>query len=219
MRVKLCGMNNWRDVKAAVDLGADAVGFLVGITHLAEDKVSNEVAAELIRRLPPMVSKVAVTHLEHSRDIIPMLEYLRVDTVQLHSDISVEEMRAVRKALPWLKVIRLVSVTGEGAVAEAERLEGEADALLLDSRTVDRLGGTGQTHDWRISRRIVERSRIPVILAGGLNPDNLRSAIETVRPFAVDVNSGVEIDGEKAPDKMRRFIEIAHSIPAPLREA
>lgn len=211
MRVKLCGMNRWDDVRMAIDLGADAVGFLVGITHLAEDKVSNEAAAEMIRRMPPMISKVAVTHLEDSRQIIPMLEYLKVDTVQLHSDITVDEIRRVRAAFPYIKVIKLVSVIGTDAIAEAKRLEPEADALLLDSRTVDRLGGTGLTHDWSISCQIVQNANVPIILAGGLHPENLQEAIDTVRPYAVDVNSGVEINGVKDRDKMKRFIQIAHA--------
>ena len=84
------------------------------------------------------------------------------------------------------------------------------DGIILDSRTTDRLGGTGLTHDWSISRRIVEELPLPVILAGGLTPDNLEAAINAVHPYAVDVNSGVETDQKKDPEKVRKFIEIAH---------
>ena len=212
MRVKICGMNDQEELRAAAALGADGVGFLVGITHLAEDKVTVSKAAALIKTLPPFVTPVAVTHLTSSARIIPMLQRMRVSVVQLHSDISIEEISKVRAALPYIRVIKLVSVTGEEAVAEAKRFEKAADALLLDTRTAERLGGTGQTHDWSISRRIAAGARVPVILAGGLRPENLKEAIEAVRPYAVDVNSGVETpDGRKDPAKMKAFIEIAHS--------
>ena len=139
-----------------------------------------------------------------------MLEELAVDTVQLHNDILLEEIRKIRETLPYLKIVKSVSVTGTEAIAYAERFVGEVDGIILDSRTADRLGGTGLTHDWSISRRIVEELPLPVILAGGLTPDNLEAAINAVHPYAVDVNSGVETDQKKDPEKVRKFIEIAH---------
>ena len=204
-------MTNWKDVKSAIELGTDAVGFLVGITHLAEDKISVDEAAEIIKKVLPFVPKVAVTHYEDSGQIIPMLKYLNVDTVQLHSDISVEEIRKVRSSLPYIKIIKLVSVVDRKAVETAKEFMAEADALLLDSRTEDRLGGTGVTHDWSISRQIVKEASVPVILAGGLCPENLLQAINEVRPWGVDVNSGVEINGNKDFERMKKFIQIAHS--------
>ena len=210
MKAKICGMNTLEELNIALGAGCDAIGFLVGITHLAEDKVSVPKARELIRSIPPFVTRVAVTHLQTAPDIIPMLEELAVDTVQLHNDIPLEEIRKIRETLPYLKIVKSVSVTGTEAIAYAERFVGEVDGIILDSRTADRLGGTGLTHDWSISRRIVEEVPLPVILAGGLTPDNLEAAINAVHPYAVDVNSGVETDQKKDPEKVRKFIEIAH---------
>ena len=107
------------------------------------------------------------------------------------------------------KLIQAIHVVNDTAIAEAAALEPLVDALLLDSRTAERIGGTGQTHDWSISRRIVEACGKPVILAGGLTPTNLASALAAVRPAGVDVNSGVEnAAGEKDPDRVRSFVRL-----------
>jgi len=101
-------------------------------------------------------------------------------------------------------------VVDESALAAALRFEPLADALRLDSRTPDRIGGTGQTHDWSISRRIVEQARKPVILADGLNPENVAAAVVQVRPYGVDVNTGVKgLDGTKDEGRVRAFVECA----------
>ena len=210
MKAKICGINSLSEMKIALDSGADAIGFLVGITHLAEDKIDIPIACELSKRVPPFVSSVAVTHLQTAMDIISLLKQLKVDTVQLHNDIDLTEIVKIRKALPYLKIIKSVSITGKESVLRARKYVGYADGIILDSRTKERLGGTGITHDWSISRTIVEESPIPVILAGGLTPDNLREAIETVHPYAVDVNSGVETKQKKDPEKVKQFVQIAH---------
>lgn len=210
MKAKICGINSLSEMKIALDSGADAIGFLVGITHLAEDKIDIPTACELSKRVPPFVSSVAVTHLQTAVDIISLLKQLNVDTVQLHNDIELIEIVKIRKALPYLKIIKSVSITGRESVLIARKYVGYADGIILDSRTKERLGGTGITHDWSISRTIVEESPIPVILAGGLTPDNLREAIETVHPYAVDVNSGVETKQKKDLEKVKQFVQIAH---------
>ena len=211
MKAKICGINSLPEMTIALDAGADAIGFLVGITHLAEDKTDIPTARELIRHIPPFVSKVAVTHLQTAHDIIPLLKELNVDTVQLHNDITLEEIKKIQRALPYLKIIKAVSVTGKESISNAKKFDGYVDSIILDSRTHDRLGGTGVTHDWTISRAIVKELTIPVILAGGLTPVNLSNAITTVRPYAVDVNSGVETEHRKDPQKVKAFIQTAHS--------
>ena len=210
MKAKICGINSLSEMKIALDSGADAIGFLVGITHLAEDKIDIPTACELSKRVPPFVSSVAVTHLQTAMDIISLLKQLKVDTVQLHNDIDLTEIVKIRKALPYLKIIKSVSITGKESVLIARKYVGYADGIILDSRTKERPGGTGITHDWSISRTIVEESPIPVILAGGLTPDNLREAIETVHPYAVDVNSGVATKQKKDLEKVKHFAQIAH---------
>jgi len=209
MKTKICGINTWENAKIALECGADALGFLVGITHLAEDKIEVEDAKCIIDRLPPFVSTVAVTHLQDADKIIEMCKFLGVTTVQIHDYISPEAVKYCAKELTGMKIIKAVHVIDgdkEGTIKMAHSFEGVADALLLDSRTVERLGGTGKTHDWNISKEIVEQISIPVMLAGGLTDKNVYDAVMKVRPYAVDVNSGVEIDGNKDPDKVYGFI-------------
>ncbi|MBX5436113.1 MAG: phosphoribosylanthranilate isomerase [Alicyclobacillaceae bacterium] len=211
MRVKICGIQSEEDMRTALAAGADALGFLVGITHLAEDQVTIDLARHLVAKLPPFVSSVAVTHLRTAAEISELVQAVRCTTVQVHDDVDVGVLSEVRRNLPSVKVIKAVHVTGPEALAYARHFEPYADALLLDSRTENRIGGTGRTHDWNISRQIVREIRIPVILAGGLNPDNVADAVQKVRPYGVDVNSGVERNGRKDPSLCRRFADRARA--------
>lgn len=209
MRAKICGINTWANAKIALDCGADALGFLVGITHLAEDKIELEDAKNIIRKLPPFVSTVAVTHLQDPVKIVEMCDYLGVTTLQIHDYVAPEGVLFCKENLPGVKIIKAVHVIDgdkAGTIKMAHSFEKVADALLLDSRTAERLGGTGKTHDWNISKEIVEEMNIPVMLAGGLTDQNVYDAVMKVRPYAVDVNSGVEIDGNKDWDKVSGFI-------------
>ncbi len=212
MRTKICGIRNLSDAQTAIRAGANAVGFLVGITHLAEDKISKEEAKDIIAQLPPFVSAVLVTHLTDKNEIVELAKYLGVGTVQIHDYIPPRDLQFVKDNLPFCKIIKAVHVMDrEKALEMVKDFEGVCDALLLDSRTEDRLGGTGKTHDWNISREIVSKSKVPVILAGGLNEDNVYDAVKKVKPFGVDVNSGVEIDGWKSFEKVFKFVHDAQT--------
>lgn len=210
MKTKICGIRSYEDAMTAIDAGADAVGFLVGITHTAEDKITKEEARSVIKKIPPFVSSVMVTHLTNPDEIIKLANYLGVNVVQIHDYIPPEAVRIVHRGLPHCKIIKAIHILDEETALNLLRdFEAECDAVLLDSRTEDRLGGTGLVHDWRISKKIVQNSSTPVILAGGLTPENVFDAVLTVRPYAVDVNSGVETDGYKNHDKVFRFVETA----------
>jgi len=206
MRTKVCGINNMEDMERALSAGASALGFLAGITHVAEDKVDLDTARHLISIMPPFTTSVAVTHLTNAKDIIELVKYVMCTTVQIHDYIPPEEVTQVREALPGIKIIKAIHVTGPESIDLARSFEPVVDALLLDSRTADRLGGTGITHDWDLSSIIVQNSRVPVILAGGLNQENVYQAVRKVHPFAVDVNSGVETKQKKDYHKMVTFI-------------
>lgn len=207
MRTKICGIRNMKDAMVAIDAGANAVGFLVGITHLAEDKIDKEEAAKIIDALPPFVSTVMVTHLTDKNDIVSLAKELKVNTIQIHDYIPPEDVAYVKNECPYCKIIKAIHVIDrEETLAMMHDFEGVCDALLLDSRTKERLGGTGIVHDWDISRLVVEKSKIPVILAGGLTQDNVYDAVKKVKPYGVDVNSGVEEDGWKSKEKVEKFI-------------
>ncbi len=207
MRTKICGIRNMSDAQTAIRAGANALGFLVGITHLAEDKISKEDAREIISMLPPFVSTVMVTHLTDKKEIVELAKYLGVNTVQIHDYIPPVDVLFVKENLPFCKIIKAIHIIDkENALEMVKDFECVCDALLLDSRTKDRLGGTGITHDWNISQEIVAKSKVPVILAGGLTDNNVYEAVKTVKPFGVDVNSGVENDGWKSYEKVFKFV-------------
>ena len=230
LRVKLCGIRSRADLAIALNAGADAVGFIVGARHRTEDALSAEAAAALVAGLPPFVSSVMVTHLQQATPIVDLARQVGATTLQLQDALAPEELQAIRRALPGVKLIKAVHVgmgqagtgevgTGEAdddagpqALAEAMAFEPLVDALLLDSRTADRIGGTGLPHDWSISRRIVVQCRRPVILAGGLRPENLQAALQAVQPAGVDVNSGIEDGGgHKDPQRAEAFLRICRS--------
>lgn len=137
-----------------------------------------------------------------------------VDAIQLHGDTMHAESERVYARRAGRRVTQHVHVADEGALALAHEFADVCDAIHLDSCTADRIGGTGHTHDWSISRRIVDAMSVigrPVILSGGLTPSNLAAAIDTVRPYAVDANSGVEDEaGDKSAERARAFVRVAH---------
>ena len=212
MKVKICGINKTEFAVWANDLGADYLGLLVGITHQAEDKLSDSKALKIINDSGINRDKfVMVTHLLDADSIIKKIKFLNIKVVQLHDKISIKEIKAIRKSIHDLFIIKAVHIINrEQSVAYAHYMEKYADALLLDSRTETRLGGTGIPHDWSISQEICATSKIPVFLAGGLNCSNLQTAINTVKPYGVDVNSGVEYEnGDKNINLIKSFIQIA----------
>jgi len=212
LRVKVCGNRSKEDLEISLSMGADAVGLIVGIRHRSEDAISPELAAELLSLIPVFVTPVLVTHLVTATEILGIHDQVPAPAIQLHDDIPTDEILALRKRLPHVALIKAIGVVDESSIEAAHRIESVVDALLLDSRTSDRIGGTGQVHDWSISRRIVDTARVPVILAGGLTPENVHSAIEAVRPYAVDANSGLELpDGSKDPARVSDFVIRAKS--------
>lgn len=212
MKCKICGTGSFADLKCAVDAETDAVGFLMGITHVTQDAVSPKEAAAMVRTLPPFIEPVAVTHLQDACSIINIVQTSGCTTLQIQNTISPEEIRTIRKALPYLRIIKAVHVMDISAVETAQREAIYADAIILDTRTPERLGGTGLTHDWTISAKIVESVDIPVILAGGLTPENVTSAIRQVRPYAVDVHTGVKKNDARDAEKTKAFVRAAHTV-------
>jgi phosphoribosylanthranilate isomerase len=211
MFLKICGIQTPAEARAAVDAGATAIGMLVGLTHKAEDEIDEIRAREITVGLPGTVESVMVTHLLDEAAIARLARFIGVRAVQVHDDLPPASMRSLAAFLPGVRLIKAVHVTGSDAIERACSYATVADALLLDSRTHDRLGGTGLTHDWTISRRLVEAvAPVPTYLAGGLKPENVEDAIMTVGPAGVDVNSGVEdSQGIKDLGRMYSFLSKA----------
>ena len=211
MRVKICGTATFADLDCAVAAGADAVGFLMGITHVTQDAGTPETAAAMVATLPPFIVPVAVTHLTKPSDLIRIVELSRCTTLQIQDMVTPDDIAEVREALPYLRIMKAVHVMDESAITTAKYFSDTADAILLDTRTADRIGGTGITHDWNISAKIVKECSCPVILAGGLTPENVTEAITRVRPYAVDVHTGVKKNGVRDAERTRAFVANART--------
>jgi phosphoribosylanthranilate isomerase len=165
--------------------------------------------AEIAATVPPPVATFLLTSRTDAPAIIAQQHRTRVNTIQICDRVTADCLRELREALPGIALVQAIHVTGEESVAEAVAVAENVDALLLDSGNqklaVKELGGTGRTHDWKLSRKIVESVRIPVFLAGGLKPENVAQAIAEVRPFGLDVCSGLRTDGNLDEEKVRRF--------------
>ncbi|MCK5391564.1 MAG: phosphoribosylanthranilate isomerase [Deltaproteobacteria bacterium] len=214
--IKVCGIQNINEALGSVEAGANTIGMLLGITHTAEDKITNETGKGIVDALPAGIRTVMVTNLLDADEIRDIAKEVGISAVQIHDDLGVLGIKKLRELLPGIELIKAIHVTGEEALQQALQYAPHVDRLLLDSRTKDRLGGTGQTHDWSISRRIVEAVDKPVILAGGLNPGNIESAIERVMPYGIDANSGLENeDGSKDFDKVLKFTQAGAKLRMP----
>jgi phosphoribosylanthranilate isomerase len=212
MRVKICGIRRVEDARAAASAGADAVGCLVRLDYAAPDRVEPSAARAIFEALPPLVARVVVTHRTALAEVIALMRESGATVAQLHGEFPLVAIPALREAVPYASIVKTVHVTGEDSIAAAMAAARVADAILLDTKARGRIGGTGTTHDWGISARIAAESPKPVILAGGLTPDNVADAIARVHPFAVDVNSGTRgADGFKDHAKMRAFIAAAQT--------
>jgi phosphoribosylanthranilate isomerase len=210
MRVKICGIRNLDEARMAVYGGADALGFLVGLNYRTDDELDAEAARRIIAEIPPFISSVLVTHKVDLDWVAQACLQTGSSIVQLHGDFALNQIPDLRRMLPNVRIIKAVNVVDISAVPRAKAASELADAVLLDSRTATRIGGTGKTHDWSISAGIVKMLDKPVILAGGLKPENVVQAVEQVRPFAVDVNTGVEFpDGAKSPQRIADFVRLA----------
>ncbi|MCD1296341.1 N-(5'-phosphoribosyl)anthranilate isomerase [Methanocella sp. CWC-04] len=207
-RVKICGVTSVEDAVSCAMAGADAVGMLVNV-KVSPRRITVEKAREITRRLPPFITPVIVMMPSSHEEVIDAALRIRPGAIQLHGNESPETLLRIRQALPGIRLIKTIHV-GEGAEVERSlSYKGSADAILLDTASPAK-GGSGATHDWSISGEIVSALSMPVILAGGLSPSNVGNAIRSVRPFAVDVSSGVEMKGQKSfikdIDLVRDFI-------------
>jgi phosphoribosylanthranilate isomerase len=211
--VKVCCIASVEEARAAVECGASAVG-LVSEMPSGPGVIAEELIAEIAARVPPPVATFLLTCKNDAASIIEQQRRCRVNTIQLCDRVPVEVYGELRARLPGVSLVQVVHVAGEESLDEALSVARHVDALLLDSGNqslaVKELGGTGRTHDWRVSRRVVEASPVPVFLAGGLKPENVAEAVETVQPFGLDVCSGVRTEGRLDAEKLKRFF--AHLI-------
>ena len=208
-RIKICCIANAAEAALAVAHGASAVGLVSAMPSGPGPIAEHEIAA-IAPTVPPGVATFLLTSLTDADAIIDQQRRCRTNTLQLVDAVAPIVYTRLRRALPGIAIVQVIHVTGNESAGEALDLAPLVDALLLDSGNpalaVKELGGTGRTHDWRVSRQIVASVRVPVFLAGGLNPDNVADAIQQARPFGVDICSGVRTAGKLDGQKLRRFV-------------
>jgi len=207
--VKICCMGSVDEANMAIELGASAIG-LVSRMPSGPGPIEEDLIAEIVAAAGNRVDTVPPTSETTADAIIAQQRRTGASTLQLVDTVEAGAHEAIRNSLDGTRIVQVVHVVGEVSLGEAVEAARTADALLLDSGNpklaVKELGGTGRRHDWKISRRIIESVEIPVYLAGGLNPQNVREAIDAVGPYGVDVCSGVRTNGRLDREKASDFV-------------
>jgi len=209
-RLKVCCIADIEEAELAINRGANAVG-LVSEMPSGPGVISDDCIEEIAAKIPSGISTFLLTS---SRDVQAIVDQLRrggVNTVQLCDGLPPEEVLELRRLMPGISIVQVIHVVGNEALDQAKMAAQAAHALLLDSgdpaKAVKQLGGTGRIHDWAVSRKIRDEVEVPVWLAGGLTPDNVREAVRQVQPFGVDVCSGLRTNGRLDEEKLIRFVQ------------
>lgn len=216
-RIKICCIQDRQQAALAIAHGADAIGLVAlglsgpevlpdaQITHVAED-------------VPPGVTSFLLTREQDPHKLVAQALRCKTSAIQIVDRVPIEAYGMLRKAAPNLRIVQVIHVVGPQALAEALDVSQHVDALILDSGTPSGdtpvYGGTGATHDWSVSASIVQQVPIPVWLAGGINESNLIDAWETVRPWGIDLCSGVRTGMSLDPAKLERFMGIVRGLPS-----
>jgi phosphoribosylanthranilate isomerase len=215
-RIKICCIRSVAEARAAVAHGADAIGLVSampsGAGIIADERLIPEIAAAV----PPPVATFLLTSLTDIDAIIAQHHRCRTSTIQLVDALTRGTHADLRRALPGIRLVQVIHVLGDASVSEAVAVAPQVDALLLDSGNpnlaVKELGGTGRTHNWSLSRRIVETCGKPVFLAGGLRPDNVAAAWAAVCPWGFDICSGVRTHDHLDESKLAAFFAAVASL-------
>ncbi len=209
-RIKICCISSVDEAKIAVAHGASALG-LVGHMPSGPGVITDKLIHTIAQQVPPPVGTFLLTSETDAERIIAHHQKVLTSTIQIVDALHTGTYRQIKEALPAIKIVQVIHVIDENSVAEAIAISEEVDALLLDSGNpnlaVKILGGTGLTHNWLLSRRIVEQSRVPVFLAGGLNHSNVREALDKVQPFGLDLCSSVRTDKKLDPIKLEALFK------------
>ena len=206
--VKICCISSMEEAKMAVDFGASALGLVANMPS-GPGIISDEEIMFIATHVPPSISTFMLTSETSAQAIIEHHKRTLTNTIQIVDELKEGTYEKIKEALPAIKIVQVIHVINERTIDEAIRISYLVDALLLDSGnpnlTIKELGGTGRIHNWALSRKIVEQSKVPVFLAGGLTAENVKQAIEQVQPFGLDLCSGVRTDKQLDPKKLGAF--------------
>jgi phosphoribosylanthranilate isomerase len=208
-RVKICCIASVDEAWLAIRSGASALGFVSKMPS-GPGPIEEELIASIVPHVPPGIATFLLTSETTPEPIIAQQRRTLVNTIQLVDAVEPGTHEVLRESLPGVAIVQVIHVTGPESVTEAVEIAPKVNALLLDSGNpslaVKELGGTGRVHDWTLSREIRDRASVPLYLAGGLNPSNVAAAIEAVRPFGVDICSGLRTNGSLDDSKVSAFM-------------
>jgi phosphoribosylanthranilate isomerase len=207
--IKICCIQDIEEAKLAIQWGASAIG-LVSEMPSGPGVIDDRQIRDIASVIPPPIATFLLTSKVHPDSIIKQHKEALTNVIQFVDSIDPEAYKYMKKMLPAVKFVQVVHVKDRYSVDHATDISGYVDALLLDSGNpgaeIKELGGTGRVHNWDFSREIRDNINIPLFLAGGLNPGNVCEAISKVKPFGVDVCSGVRTEGRLDPDKLDKFV-------------
>jgi phosphoribosylanthranilate isomerase len=208
MKIKICCISSKEEAIIAIEAGADVLGLV------AKMPSGPGTIEEISGIIPKTLDIFLLTPKTNPYEIIEHQRITGTNCIQLVDTVAVETYPILRANLPNIKLIQVIHVKDETSIQEAKMYEHLADMILLDSGNpnlaIKELGGTGRKHDWEISKKIVKELSIPVFLAGGLSPENIREAIEEVKPYGLDICSGVRSNGKLDSDKLYKLIQVVN---------
>jgi Phosphoribosylanthranilate isomerase len=209
-KVKVCCISSIAEAKMAMENGADAIG-LVGDMPSGPGIINDDLIKEIANIVPPNISSFLLTSETTTTKIIEHHKKVNTTTIQIVDKLTKGNYEDLRNNLPTIDIVQVIHVMGEESIIHAKEISSFVDYLLLDSGNpnlkIKILGGTGNVHNWEISKRIRESVKIPIFLAGGLNSENIKEAINKVQPFGVDLCSGVRTNGNLDERKLKSFFD------------
>ncbi len=209
VKLKVCCIKSNAEADTAIAAGASAIG-LVGRMPSGPGPIDDSLIYSIAQYTGQKADTFLLTSETGGKGVVEHYKRTRTGTIQIVDEITPEDYNYIRKEIPGVKLVQVIHVIDEHSVEQALRFAGYADYLLLDSGNpnleVKELGGTGRTHNWNISRKIVEQVNVPVFLAGGLNYLNVKEAVDRVMPYGIDVCSGVRTGGSLDVGKLERFV-------------
>ncbi|MFZ1289798.1 MAG: phosphoribosylanthranilate isomerase [Melioribacteraceae bacterium] len=215
IKVKICCISNLEEAKIAIELGVSAIG-LVSEMPSGPGVISEIEIAEIANSVPKNIDTFLLTSKQNSNEIINQLKNCKTNTVQIVDNLIEGNYSDIKNKIPKIKIVQVLHVQNEQSIDDALAIENEVDAILLDSGnqilSVKELGGTGRTHNWDISKSIVEKVKVPVYLAGGLNSQNIVEAVKTVKPYGVDLCSSIRTNGKLDKQKLLKFFNQINSL-------
>jgi phosphoribosylanthranilate isomerase len=220
MIIQIYAFTDPKTAAAAADMGVNHIGFVAGKYHVVPAELTFNEAQAIVAALPPQATAVALTMAEDVDEILRMAAAVQPDIVHISSDVelvTVEMMAALRSRLPKnIRLMKAIPVEDETSIELAQRFAQVSDLLLLDTKRTGfpGVGATGFTHDWNVSRRIVETVEIPVILAGGLTDENVGRAMHAVKPWGVDSNTSTNTPGSNVDKDLERIKAFAAAVKA-----